>query len=174
MKHRFISIFLFLIPFLLSFPSCQPKGEQSLTEEEAIVILNKLLETVSNTDTTLVDEIIHPDCVLRYPLLPEPIRGINAYKKFIKSNANTFSEFRGKVEEVNVKGNRIWSRYLMSGINTGPLGEIPPTEKKFQVTGMGITRIVDGKIIEDETYWNVLGFFQQLGFTLSPPKVETN
>ena len=32
--------------------------------------------------------------------------------------------------------------------------------------------IVDGKIIEDETYWNVLGFYQQLGFTLSPPKVE--
>ena len=166
-------IFLFFIFVLLLLLACQPKEDQSLTEEEAIVILNKLLETVSNTDTTLVDEIIHPDCVLRYPILPEPIKGIDAYKKFIKSNANTFSEFTGKIEEVNIKGDKIWSRYSMSGINTGPLGEIPPTEKKFQVTGMGITRIVDGKIIEDETYWNVLGFFQQLGFTLTPPEVET-
>ncbi len=167
-------VFLFLIPVLLLFLSCQLKEDQSLTEEEAIVILNRLMETVSNVDTTLVDKIIHPDCVLRYPLLPEPIKGIDAYKIFIKSTDNTFSEFNGKVEEVNVKGNRIWSRYSMSGINTGPMGEIPATGKKFQVTGMGITRIEDGKIIEDETYWNVLGFFQQLGFTLTPPNVEVN
>ena len=165
-------IFPFLFSLFLLFLSCQTKENQSITEEEAIIILNKLMETVSNADTTLVYEIIHPDCVLRYPLLTEPIKGIDAYKKFIKSNVNTFSEFRGKVEEVNIKGNRIWSRYSMSGINTGPLGEIPATGKNFQVTGMGITRIADGKIIEDETYWNVLGFFQQLGFTLSPPKAE--
>lgn len=38
---------------------------------------------------------------------------------------------------------------------------------------MGITRIEDGKIIEDETYWNVLGFFQQMEFTLVPPDTET-
>ena len=167
-------IFLFLSFVLVLIISCQPKEDQSLTEEEAKVILNRLLETVSNVDTTLVDEILHPDCVLRYPLLPEPIKGIDAYKSFIKSTANTFSEFRGTVEEVNVKGDRIWCRYTMSAINTGPLGEIPATGKKFYITGMAITRIVDGKIIEDETYWNVLGFYQQLGFILSPPKVETD
>jgi len=167
-------IFLFLIPILVLFITCQPTEDQSLTEEEAIVILNRLMKTVSNADTTLVDEIIHPDCVLRYPLLPEPIKGIDAYKKFIKSSANTFSEFRGTIEEVNVKGDRIWSRYTMSAINTGPLRNIPPTGKKFQITGMGITRIKDGKIIEDETYWNVLGFFQQLGFTLTPPIAKTD
>ena len=167
-------LFLFLILALALMLACQHKEDQSLTEEEATVILNKLMETVSNADTTLVDEIIHPDCVLRYPLLPEPIRGINAYKNFIKSSSNTFSEFKGNVEEVNIKGNMIWSRYSMSGINTGPLGKIPATGKKFQVTGMGITKIKDGKIIEDETFWNVLGFFQQLGFTLTPPKVEGN
>ena len=167
-------IFLFLIPILVLLLSCQPKEDQSLTEKEAKVILNKLLETVSNVDTTLVDEIIHPDCVLRYPNLPEPIKGIDAYKKFIKRTANTFSEFRGTIEEVNVKGDRIWCRYTMSAINTGPLGDIPATGKKFHIIGMAITRIADGKIIEDETYWNVLGFYQQLGFTLTPPKVETD
>ena len=91
-------IFLFLIPILVLLLSCQPKEDQALTEEEAKVILNRLLETVSNVDTTLVDEILHPDCVLRYPLLSEPIKGLDAYKKFIKSTANTFSEFKGTVE----------------------------------------------------------------------------
>lgn len=167
-------IFLLLIPILVLFLSCQPKEDLSLTEQEAKDILNKLMQTVRNVDTTLVDEILHPDCVLRYPLLPEPIKGIDAYKIFIKGTAITFSDFNGVVEEVNVKGDRIWCRYSMSGINTGPLGDIPATGKKFHVTGMAITRIVDGKIIEDETYWNALSLYQQLGFSLSPPIIEVD
>jgi len=62
----------------------------------------------------------------------------------------------------------------MTGINSGNLGNVPATGKKIQITGMAITRILDGKIIEDETYWNVLKFYQQLGFTLSPPKIEVD
>ena len=165
-------IFLFLIPILVLFITCQPKEDQVMTEEEATVLLNRFMETVTNTDTTLAEEILHPDCVFRHPLLPEPIKGIDGYKYLIKNTANAFSELDVKFEEVIVKGDRIWSRYTMMGINAGSLGDIPATGKKFQVTGIAITRIADGKIIEDETYWNVLGFYQQLGFTLSPPKVE--
>ena len=165
-------IFLFLIPILLLFLTCQSKEDQILTEEEAKVILDSFMETVMNADTTLADKILHPDCILSYPILPEPIKGIDNYKNFIKNTTNTFSEFKATIEEVNVKDDKIWCRYSMEGIHSGNLGDIPATGKKFQVTGMAITRIVDGKIIEDETYWNVLGFYQQLGFTLSPPKVE--
>jgi predicted ester cyclase len=105
--------------------------------------------------------------------LPEPARGMEACKKLIIITANTFSEFKGSIEEVNIKGDWIWSRFSMSGINSGPLGQIPATEKKFQITGMAITRIEDGKIIEDETYWNVWDFYKQLGFELVPPKAES-
>ncbi|MCW8809415.1 MAG: ester cyclase [Ignavibacteriaceae bacterium] len=164
--------FLFLILTLALMLSCQYKEDQSLTEDEARVILNKLMETMSNADTTLAVEILHPDCELRYPLLPEPAKGIDACKKLIISTSNTFSEFKGSIKEVNIKGDRIWSRYTMSGINTGPLGHIPATGKKFQITGMAITRIKDGKIIEDETYWNVWDFYNQLGFKLLPPQRE--
>ena len=165
-------IFLFLVLVLLLFLSCQSKDDQVMTEEEATVLLNRFMETVTNTDTTLAEKILHPDCVFRYPLLPEPIKGIDGYKYLIKNTANAFSELEVIFEEVIVKGDRIWSRYTMTGINAGPLGDIAATGKKFQVTGIAITQIANGKIIEDETYWNVLGFYQQLGFTLSPPKEE--
>ncbi len=166
------NIFLFLILILVLLLSCQPKKDQVITEEEATTLLNRFMETVTNTDTTLAEEMLHPECVFRYPLLPEPIKGIEGYKHLIKNTAEVFAELEVIFEEVIVKGDRIWSRYTMSGINAGSLGDIPPTGKKFQVTGIAITRIVDGKIIEDETYWNVLGFYQQLGFTLAPPNVE--
>ena len=167
-------IFLYLIPILVLLVSCQPKEDQILTEEEATTLLNRFMETVTNSDTTLAEEMLHPDCVFRYPLLPEPIKGIDGYKYLIKNTATAFAELDVIFDEVIVKGDRIWSRYSMTGINAGPLGDLPATGKKFQVTGMAITRIKDGKIIEDETYWNVLGFFQQLGFTLIPPIAKTD
>ncbi len=165
-------IILFLIPILVLFITCQPKENQVMTEEEAKVLLNRFMETMTNADTTLAEEMLHPDCVFRYPLLPEPVRGIDGYKNLIRNMANTFSDFNVTIEKVNVKDDKIWCRYSMTGINTGPLGDQPATGKKFRVTGMAITRIADGKIIEDETFWNALSFYQQLGFTLSPPKVE--
>ena len=168
------NIILFLITILVLFLSCQPKEDKPFTDEQATTLLNRFMETIMYADTTYVEDIIHPNCVLRYPVLPEPIRGIGDCKTFIMNTANTFSEFIGTVENVNVKGDEIWCRYSMKGIHTGPLGDIPATGKKFQVTGMAITRVEDGKIIEDETYWNVLGLFQQLGFTLLPPSVEIN
>jgi len=167
-------IFLFIIPVLLLLITCQPVKEQVLTEEEATTLLNRFMETVMNADTTLAEEMLHPDCVFRYPLLPEPIKGIDGYKAFIKSVPSIFSDFKAVIEEVNVKGDKIWCRYWMEGINSGPLGDLPATGKKFQITGMAMTRLLDGKIIEDETFWNALSFYQQLGFTLSPPKAETN
>lgn len=165
-------LFLFPIIALALMLSCQSEEEQMLTEDEAIVILNKLMKTMSDADTTLAVDILHTDCELRYPLLPEPVKGIDACKKLIISTSNTFSEFKGTIEEVNIKGDRIWCRYTMSGINTGPLGQLPATGKNFQITGMAITRIKDGKIIEDETYWNVWDFYNQLGFKLLPPQAE--
>ena len=166
-----ITCFITLITFCFSV-GCQQKSKEAMTEEEAKVILDRFMETTNNADTALAAEILHPDCVLRYPILPEPIKGIEGYKNFIKNTANMFSEFKATIEEVNVKGDKIWCRYTMTGINTGSLGNIPATGKKFQITGMAITRIKDGKIIDDETYWNVLSLYQQLGFTLNPPQEQ--
>ena len=116
--------------------------------------------------------MFHPEFVLRTPFMPEPIVGIQALKDAIANLRVTFPDFEGKIEELTVKGDEIWSRYTMTGTNTGPLGDLPPTGKKMHVTGMAITRVADGKVIEDQTYWNVLGLYQQLGFTLVPPQVE--
>lgn len=166
------NIFLFVIPVIVLILSCQPVEDKVFSDEEAKVFLSRFMETVMNADTILAEELLHPECVLRYPLLPEPIEGIDAYKDFIKTVPKTFSNFTATIEEVNVKGDKIWCRYTMKGVHTGPMGDIPATGKEFQVTGMAITQVADGKIIKDETYWNVLGFYQQLGFKLTPPNVE--
>lgn len=150
--------------------SCKQKVKEGITEEEARTLLYNLLEVMKGSNMALIEEIMDPECVLRYPILPEPIVGIEAFKVMVKNNAITFTDFKGTFEELIVKGDRIWSRYTMSATNTGPLGDIPATGKKFHITGIGITRVKNEKILEDQTFWNVLDLYQQLGFTLTPPQ----
>ncbi len=160
--------------FLLCFSfSCQQQAKDVFTEKEAKVFMDRYMETMNRADLDLVNEIISPEFVLRTPFFPEPLVGIENYKTLVTNTSNTFSDFNAIIEDVIVKGDKIWCRFSMEGINTGPLGDIPATGKKFHVTGLAITRVVGGKIVEDETFWNVLGFYQQLGFTLTPPQEQS-
>ena len=164
------SFFIISLIFLLCITfSCQQQVEEGITEEEAKVLMDRYMEVVNTSDLALAEEILAPEFELRSPILPEPIVGIEAFKAFITNTSAAFTDFKCTIEEVAVKGDEIWSRFSITGINTGPLGDIPATGKKFHVTGLAITRVVDGKVVEDETFWNVLDMYQQLGFTLTPP-----
>lgn len=165
-KTTFIII---LILLCFSF-SCQQQAKNVFTEKEAKAFMDRYMETMNKADLDLVDEIISPEFVLRSPFFPEPIAGIEGYKALVTNTSNTFSDLNATIEEVIVKGDKIWSRFSMAGTNTGPLGELPATGKKFHISGLAVTRVINGKIVEDETFWNVLEFYQQLGFTLTPPE----
>jgi len=162
---------VFFIFALICFSySCQQDNSNSLTEGEARIILEQYMETINSADLDLIDKIIDPDFELHSPFFPEPLMGIENYKAFVTNTANTFSDFKATIIDVVVKGDEVWGKFSMEGINTGPLGNLPATGKKFHITGLAVSKIVDGKLVRDETFWNVLDFYQQLGFTLTPPE----
>ena len=163
---------LLLVSSLSVSSGCQSERENEISEEEASILLDRYMETMNNADMALIDEIISPEYVLRSPMFPEPIVGIDGYKAVVTNTTNTFSEFRAVIDEVAVHGDQIWGRFSLSGTNTGPLGDLPPTGKSFRITGFAVTRVADGMIMEDETSWNVLDLYQQLGFTLMPPPAQ--
>ena len=150
--------------------SCEQKSSNVLTEEEAKIIMDKYMETLNGPNLEMVDEIIAPEYELHSPAIPEAIKGIENYKAFVTNTSQTFSDFKATIEEVVVKGDKIWGRFSMEGINTGPLVPVPATGKRFHISGLAVTQVVDGKVVKDETFWNVLEFYQQLGFTLVPPE----
>ena len=165
---------IFIILILICFTcSCEQQPSSTLTEEEAKIILDKYMETINGADLDLVDEIIAPGFELHSPFFQEPLKGIENYKAFVKNTAKSFSDFNATIEDIVIKGDKVWGRFSMEGTNTGPLGPFPATGKKFHISGLAVSHVVNGKIVRDETFWNVLEFYQQLGFTLTPPEVIT-
>jgi predicted ester cyclase len=65
----------------------------------------------------------------------------------------------------------VWG-WTFTGTNTGPLRGLPPTVNKVKFSGVAIDRVVDGKIVEEWIYYNLLDLFQQLGFTITSPQEQ--
>ncbi len=161
---------LTLVVVILVIGGCQRQNENALSEEEASQLLDRYMETMNNADMDLIDEIISPDYVLRSPMFPEPIVGREGYKAMVTNTAVIFPDIHAEINDIVIRGDELWGRFTLSGTNTGPIGELPPTGKPFLISGLAITTVADGMIISDETQWNVLDMFQQLGFTLVPPQ----
>lgn len=61
------------------------------------------------------------------------------------------------------EGDRVVSRLVITGTHLGDWQGIPPTSKRFTMSGMVMRRIAGGKIVERWDNLDWLSVFQQLG-----------
>jgi len=155
---------------------CQQQAEEAITEEQAKALLDRYLEIWNERNLTIVEEVFDPEYVLHHCASPEDIVGLDAFKSQTTSSLTIFPDHYLVFDEMIVKGDKIVRRWTATATNTGTLvsylGELPPTGKKFRISGIAISRVVNGKIAEEWIVYNLLDMFQQLGFTLTPPQLE--
>jgi predicted ester cyclase len=70
----------------------------------------------------------------------------------------------------NNEGQNEITRWTVAGTHEGELAGIPPTGRRFSVSGISIARIVNGRIIESWNNWDALGLMQQLGVVSAETK----
>ena len=174
MKKLYMIISIVVLLFFTF--SCQNQGEEELTKEEAKTIIDGFVKFRNDGDLVSADKFIHPDCVIKYPNLPNEIVGLDAYKEYDKTTRIAFPDFKMTIGKFFVKDDKIIIYWAVDASNTGPLmtpmGKLPPTNKKVHISGIAISTIVDGKIKEDVAYFDMLNMMMQLGFTLAPPQTE--
>ena len=136
----------------------------SLEENKAII--RGLIEAFNKHNVALLDEFIAPDFV-DAPNTPFELRGLERYKEFEAMFFKGFPDYSETIEDIIAEGDKVWIHFKVTGTHTGEwnLFGIPlaPTGKKITYTGVGIWRIVDGKIVERKSIRDPLVFLTQLG-----------
>jgi steroid delta-isomerase-like uncharacterized protein len=115
------------------------------------------------TDSTVVDDLVSNEYVGYDPAVPDTIRGPQGAKENFKQYSDAFDGAHITVKEQIAEGDTVATRWEGRGTHTGEIMGIPPTGKEIVVSGMTITHIRDGKIVEDYTNWDTLGMLQQIG-----------
>jgi predicted ester cyclase len=74
-----------------------------------------------------------------------------------------FPDFHTTVEDQIAEGDRVVTRWRMNGTHGGEFRGIAPTGAELEVTGIGIFRFSEGKVVESWDNFDQLGMMQQLG-----------
>lgn len=137
--------------------------------EENKAIFRRYVEEVGNEgNLDLVDEIFS-DYASHQPDGSVLERGPEDVKRFMGEFRSAFPDFHTTIEDQIAEDDKVVTRWTMRGTHEGEFRGIAPTGKQISVTGIGIFRFSDGKVVESWDNFDQLGMMQQLG-AVPPPE----
>ena len=110
----------------------------------------------------VIDELVAPDYIGHDPAQPD-MQGPEGIKEFITGYLAGFPDGRITIDEQLAEGDLVATRWTGRGTHQGELMGIPPTGKQVTVSGITISRVKNGKVVEEWSNWDTLGMLQQLG-----------
>lgn len=132
-------------------------------EEGKAFVREVTMELFDKGNLEVADKAFAQDYIGHDPASPQPIRGPEGVKRDISMYRKAFPDLHCAIEDVIGEGDRIVTRFKMTGTHKGELMGIPPTGRRAEVTGISISRLSGDKIVEDWTNWDAMGLMQQLG-----------
>jgi steroid delta-isomerase-like uncharacterized protein len=136
--------------------------------EENKAIFRRYVEEVGNAGNLDLADEIFSDYVSHQPDGSVLERGPEDVKRFMGEFRSAFPDFHVTIEDQIAEGDRVATRWTMRGTHEGEFRGIGPTGKQITVTGIGIFRFSDGKVVESWDNFDQLGMMQQLGVVSSP------
>jgi predicted ester cyclase len=151
------------------------KGGAGVSEENKQLVRDFFEEVWNNQNLDYLDEIYSPDFVL-HALWQNTAAGgsieatgIEPAKNVIGGWLSGFPDITVTIEDQIAEGDKVLSRHTSHGTHTNAFMGMPPTGREATITGMTITRVSGGKIVEAWTSWDALGMFEQLGLASGGP-----
>ena len=78
-----------------------------------------------------------------------------------------------EIRDILSSGDRVAVRWTGTGTHSAEVMGIPPTGAHIEVEALTILRIEKGRIAENWTVWDTLGFLRQVGVVPSPEAAAT-
>lgn len=132
----------------------------------------KFTEFFGSGDEALADEVLSPDVMFHGTSGEGQLRGIEAVKDFVAAYRRGFPDARSSVEDQVAEEDKVVTRWRARGTHRGELGGMPPTGRAFEIDGVTIERIAEGKIAEVWVARDELGLLRQLGVLPGPEAVQ--
>jgi steroid delta-isomerase-like uncharacterized protein len=124
-------------------------------------------EVINKKNVDAVDQLVAEDFVEHVPF-PGQGPGREGLKHVISTFLSAFPDIQWILEEQIAEGQKVVSRFTMTGTHYGEFLGIPPTGRSVKVWGVVIDVVKDGKFAESRIIMDTLGLMQQLGAIPTP------
>lgn len=123
-------------------------------------------EVLNGRNLDLLDELAAPDYIEHNPL-PGQGTGIEGIRDRYTMVLSAFDP-HFTIEDVIAEGDKIVLRWMQTGTHVGVFTGLPPTGRRFTITGIEIWRVEGGQLAEHWDVVDVFGQLQQLGILPQP------
>jgi steroid delta-isomerase-like uncharacterized protein len=136
-----------------------------MNQDTLVKIARSLLDAMTAHDLAPWEALLADDFIADYPCAPN--LGRAAARAYNEPFLAAFPDLTMKVERVIAQGDTVVLDAFASGTFTRPLatpdGMVPPNGRPGGVRLVLIALVRNGKIVHEQTVWNQLDLFQQLG-----------
>ena len=160
----------------LSF-ACQDKAAmaelekykaQAKVEEQNKALFRKKIEEWNKSNYEYLKEAMAPNYVGYSPSANPKSSSKDETLEAIKGEREGFPDSIWSIEDLVAVGDMVISRNIFRGTHKGNFGGIPATGNRIEASFILMSRIINGKIVEERGEFDMLGFMQQLGMELKP------
>jgi len=130
--------------------------EVAMSAEENKELVRRYVEAINALDRDAFNAL----CTSQFaPQAKEQLHGIYA----------TFENHHITITDMIAEGDKVWARLATRGGHSGEFEGIPPTGKQWTNTGVAFFRLIEGRIAEQDTLFDVLNHLKQVGARIVPP-----
>jgi steroid delta-isomerase-like uncharacterized protein len=143
-----------------------------LDEQFAREFAERYVEAWNSHDAERIEPLVTRDVVWLDPALPEPARGVDEVKDFMRAAWTAFPDLRftpGPIWLDPHEDSLSWA-WRMEGTHSGPLDPpgFAPTGRRIDVDGIDVWDFADGRIDRNRAYYDMALVARQLG-VMPPP-----
>ncbi len=120
-------------------------------------------EVWNGGNLAVIDELVAANYVDHDQEPTGALEGLEGLKQSVTMYRTAFPDVHFTVEDQIAEGDRVVTRWTARGTHQDAFMGIPPTGKQAMVTGISITRVASGKVVEGWTNFDALGLLHQLG-----------
>jgi steroid delta-isomerase-like uncharacterized protein len=142
------------------------------TEENKALVRRYLDEAVNKGNLDVLDEVMDPNYVNPTIAIGRTPGGRERYKGGVSRERAAFPDLQIRLESVIAEGDLVAYHSVWSGTHLGEWRGIPPTGKRVEWRATCYRRVKDGKLVEGWGTYDWLGVLEQLGASVTPPKVD--
>jgi len=137
--------------------------KNSVIEKQNIAVANNFYATVINKhNVAMLDSFAAPN-YLEHQYDTHYDSDLKGVKKAFTDYFKSFPDMKVKVNFMMAEGDLVTAQITTTGTNTGPIYGQKPTNKKFEINGVDITRFKNGKVEEHWGYAEEGKLLTQLG-----------
>ncbi len=143
------------------FACTNQSAQKEKIENDNVKFYGNVWEVAINEGRiNILDTAYASDVVLH--TVPE-IKGKDSAKAYYANYVTGFSNRQFIVKEMFAKGDKLVKYWEFKGTHSGPFFGIPATGKTIDVIGCTIATIVNGKITEEQDFFDNYEFLKQIG-----------